>query len=138
MTVFFQLKISLVLHYTLVWFVSLKSWNNLTFHFSLYSLQRILDLTFGAGGHSKALLDTIPDCQIIALDRDPLAYGLAEELAEKRFAQFFFKFLAFDFLSVLRGQWPPTSKVFLSQILSITFILILEKEPVFSLLNVQC
>ena len=39
------------------------------------------------------------------------------------------------------GQWPPTSKDFLSQIWSIKFIfpiLILEKEPVFSLLSVQC
>ena len=37
------------------------------------------------------------------------------------------------------GQWPPTSKDLLSQMLSIYFpILILEKEPVFSLLNVQC
>ena len=31
------------------------------------------------------------------------------------------------------GQWPPTLKDFLSQIVSITFI-----YPVFSLLNVQC
>ena len=61
----------------------------------------------------------------------------------------FFVCLAFDFCRfcvVIRlfhprhnGQWPPTSKDFLSQILSITFIcfylhfiLILEKEPVCS------
>ena len=64
---------------------------------------------------------------------------------------FLWLFSAFDFCRfcvVFRffhprhnGQWPPTLKDFLSQILSITFyfpILILEKEPVFSLLNVKC
>ena len=64
----------------------------------------------------------------------------------------FLFFLAFDFCRfsvVIRffhpshnGQWPPSSKDFRSQILSITFIfliiLILEKEPVFSLFNVEC
>mgnify|MGYP006890633771 CR=1 FL=1 len=61
----------------------------------------------------------------------------------------FVLFFSVRLLSVLRGhsvfsprhkgQWPPTSKDFLSHILSITFhILILEKEPVFSILNVQC
>ena len=60
------------------------------------------------------------------------------------------KKLAFDFCRfcvVIRffipghnDQWPPNSKDFLSQTLSITFIfpvLILEKEPVFCILNVQ-
>ena len=66
------------------------------------------------------------------------------------FVCFLFLFLAFDFCwfcMVYRffhprhnDQWLPTSKDFLSQILSISLIfliLILEKEPVFSLLNVQ-
>lgn len=41
-------------------------------------------MTFGAGGHSRALLDSIPDCHIIALDRDPLAFSIAEDLAKNR------------------------------------------------------
>ena len=39
-------------------------------------------MTFGAGGHSKALLERIPGCHILALDRDPTANNLAQELAE--------------------------------------------------------
>ena len=50
----------------------------------LFVFQTILDMTFGAGGHTKALLDHLPDCQILALDRDPYAYQLAQTLAEER------------------------------------------------------
>ncbi|XP_053384756.1 probable methyltransferase-like protein 15 homolog isoform X2 [Mercenaria mercenaria] len=46
--------------------------------------QRLVDMTFGAGGHTKALLDSAPDCHVFALDRDPLAYKIACELAEQR------------------------------------------------------
>ena len=41
-------------------------------------------MTFGAGGHSKAFLDSLPDCQILALDRDPQAHKVAQSLAEER------------------------------------------------------
>lgn len=44
----------------------------------------VLDMTFGAGGHSRALLDHLPDCVVLALDRDPYAHKLAQELAEER------------------------------------------------------
>ena len=47
--------------------------------------QRIVDMTFGAGGHTKALLDNIPDCHIYTLDRDPLAYKIACDLAQERY-----------------------------------------------------
>ncbi|OQV16838.1 putative methyltransferase-like protein 15-like protein [Hypsibius exemplaris] len=39
-----------------------------------------LDMTFGAGGHSAALLETFPDCTIYALDRDPIARQYATAL----------------------------------------------------------
>ncbi|XP_039267213.2 12S rRNA N(4)-cytidine methyltransferase METTL15-like [Styela clava] len=43
----------------------------------------ILDMTFGAGGHTKAILENCPDCKIIALDRDPYANSLAQQLREE-------------------------------------------------------
>jgi len=39
-----------------------------------------LDMTFGAGGHSRAILDAA-DCKVYALDRDQQAHGIAEQLA---------------------------------------------------------
>lgn len=46
--------------------------------------KEIIDMTFGAGGHTRALLDNIPDSHIYALDRDPLAYKIACDLAVER------------------------------------------------------
>lgn len=43
----------------------------------------LLDMTFGGGGHTKALLDSTTDSHIFVLDRDPLAYSIACELAQK-------------------------------------------------------
>uniref|UniRef100_A0A6P7G1D4 Probable methyltransferase-like protein 15 homolog n=1 Tax=Diabrotica virgifera virgifera TaxID=50390 RepID=A0A6P7G1D4_DIAVI len=43
----------------------------------------IIDMTFGAGGHSRKLLECSPDIKLIALDRDPVAYGYADSLAEE-------------------------------------------------------
>ena len=40
---------------------------------------RILDGTLGLGGHSGALLAAHPDCEILGLDRDTEAMGLARE-----------------------------------------------------------
>ena len=39
-----------------------------------------LDGTFGAGGWSRALLEAAP-CRVVALDRDPAAIGIGQELA---------------------------------------------------------
>uniref|UniRef100_A0A669QQH4 12S rRNA N(4)-cytidine methyltransferase METTL15 n=1 Tax=Phasianus colchicus TaxID=9054 RepID=A0A669QQH4_PHACC len=44
--------------------------------------QRFLDMTFGAGGHSTALLEKASDITIYALDRDPTAYKIAQQLSE--------------------------------------------------------
>lgn len=42
----------------------------------------LLDMTFGAGGHSIAALKSTPDLKLIALDRDPVAYQYARDLCE--------------------------------------------------------
>lgn len=42
-----------------------------------------IDMTFGAGGHTRHLLDTNKSIKVIAVDRDPLAYRRAQELASE-------------------------------------------------------
>ncbi|NXE90563.1 MET15 protein, partial [Menura novaehollandiae] len=44
--------------------------------------QRFLDLTFGAGGHTRALLEKARDITVYALDRDPTAYKIAQQLSQ--------------------------------------------------------
>ncbi|XP_073320580.1 12S rRNA N4-methylcytidine (m4C) methyltransferase isoform X2 [Pagrus major] len=45
--------------------------------------QVVLDMTFGGGGHTKAILNTVPEVTVLALDRDPTAISLAEQLAKE-------------------------------------------------------
>lgn len=40
-------------------------------------------MTFGAGGHSEAILKNNPNSRIFAVDRDPVAFELAKELRVK-------------------------------------------------------
>lgn len=42
-----------------------------------------IDMTFGSGGHSTKILESVPDVTIYALDRDPAAYNLACDLEKK-------------------------------------------------------
>ncbi|XP_019506256.1 PREDICTED: probable methyltransferase-like protein 15 isoform X1 [Hipposideros armiger] len=44
--------------------------------------QIFLDMTFGSGGHTRAILQKESDVTIYALDRDPTAYAMAEQLSE--------------------------------------------------------
>ncbi|NWV18189.1 MET15 protein, partial [Origma solitaria] len=44
--------------------------------------QRFLDMTFGAGGHTTALLERASGITVYALDRDPTAYKIAQRLSE--------------------------------------------------------
>lgn len=48
-----------------------------------------VDATFGAGGYSRALLDTAP-CKVIAIDRDPGAQNFADALARDYPGHFLF------------------------------------------------
>lgn len=43
----------------------------------------ILDMTFGAAGHSRKILESAPNVKLIALDRDPIAIKHAEELSQE-------------------------------------------------------
>ncbi|XP_006883780.1 PREDICTED: probable methyltransferase-like protein 15 [Elephantulus edwardii] len=43
--------------------------------------QIFLDMTFGSGGHTKAILCKEPDIILYALDRDPTAYAIAKKLS---------------------------------------------------------
>lgn len=51
-------------------------------HLSPKPGQVFLDMTFGAGGHTKAILSQAPDISVFALDRDPVAYGIAQQVSE--------------------------------------------------------
>ncbi|XP_023211446.1 putative methyltransferase-like protein 15P1 [Centruroides sculpturatus] len=44
--------------------------------------QTYIDMTFGAGGHSKQILDCGKNIKLFALDRDPTAYREAKKMAE--------------------------------------------------------
>ena len=48
-----------------------------------HPLQIFVDMTFGAGGHTRALLKQGVDTQVYGLDRDPVAFNLAQRMAEK-------------------------------------------------------
>jgi len=39
-------------------------------------------MTFGAGGHTKCLLNYCPEITVYALDRDPLAFSMAQKLSK--------------------------------------------------------
>jgi 16S rRNA (cytosine1402-N4)-methyltransferase len=41
-----------------------------------------VDATFGAGGHTRAILETLPDVRVVALDADPGAIARGRALAE--------------------------------------------------------
>lgn len=45
--------------------------------------QTIIDMTFGAGGHSKKILEKCNNIKLIALDRDPLALEYAYKLRDR-------------------------------------------------------
>lgn len=60
-----------------------------------------VDVTFGGGGHSRAILDRLQGGRLLAFDQDPAAAQVASAIQDKRFtfiqanARFMHQFLAF-------------------------------------------
>ncbi|XP_078077144.1 12S rRNA N(4)-cytidine methyltransferase METTL15 isoform X1 [Mustelus asterias] len=57
-------------------------------HLSPKPGQIFLDMTFGAGGHTKMILSQASDISVFALDRDPVAYGIAKQISQEYHGQF--------------------------------------------------
>jgi len=45
--------------------------------------QTIIDMTFGAGGHTRRILESCPAVRVIALDRDPVAHEFAQGMSQQ-------------------------------------------------------
>ncbi|KAH8383844.1 hypothetical protein KR009_010862 [Drosophila setifemur] len=69
-----------------------------------------LDMTFGAGGHTRRLFEQCPEAKVYALDRDPVAHQLARELSEREEFQ--------GRLIPLLGRFSDIPKLFAEQGLS--------------------
>lgn len=54
----------------------------------LRSGAKVLDATFGGGGHTRAMLETSSDVSVIALDRDPAAQARSQALEDEFGARF--------------------------------------------------
>ncbi|NXR45415.1 MET15 protein, partial [Hippolais icterina] len=73
--------------------------------------QRFLDMTFGAGGHTTALLETASDITMYALDRDPTAYKIAQQLSKaypKQIQPLLGQFSQSEALLISSGVEPET------------------------------
>ncbi|KAM9372799.1 12S rRNA N(4)-cytidine methyltransferase METTL15 [Phaethornis superciliosus] len=73
--------------------------------------QLFLDMTFGAGGHTRALLEKAKDITVYALDRDPTAHKIAQQLSEsypKQIRALLGKFSQSENLLISSGVEPGT------------------------------
>nr|XP_015107523.1 probable methyltransferase-like protein 15 isoform X2 [Vicugna pacos] len=73
--------------------------------------QCFLDMTFGSGGHTKAILQKESDITLYALDRDPAAYAIAEQLSKfypKQIRAILGQFSEAEALLIKAGVQPET------------------------------
>ncbi|XP_025059136.1 probable methyltransferase-like protein 15 isoform X2 [Alligator sinensis] len=78
---------------------------------ALLSQVCFLDMTFGAGGHTVALLQKASDIKVYALDRDPAAYQIAQQLSDSypnQIRALLGKFTEAETLLVSSGVEPRT------------------------------
>ncbi|XP_077994793.1 12S rRNA N(4)-cytidine methyltransferase METTL15-like [Glandiceps talaboti] len=68
--------------------------------------QVFLDMTFGAGGHGKAILDACSNTTLYAMDRDPVAVDIATQLANDHYG---------DRLVPLEGKFSDLQQLLLSR-----------------------
>ena len=45
--------------------------------------QTFIDMTFGAGGHTRKILESSPNSKVICLDRDPTAHNIATDMSKE-------------------------------------------------------
>src|SRR6476619_7157335 len=57
--------------------------NEVIFYLSPKPLERYLDCTFGAGGYSRKILESIDNSQVIAIDQDPRVESIANEFKQE-------------------------------------------------------
>ncbi|KAM9816771.1 12S rRNA N(4)-cytidine methyltransferase METTL15 [Neosynchiropus ocellatus] len=57
--------------------------NEVLHYLAIQPGQVVLDMTFGGGGHTKAILGAHAEVTVLALDRDPAAIALAQQLEKK-------------------------------------------------------
>ena len=63
-------------------------------------LQVFVDMTFGAGGHTRRILQAAPKCKVYCLDRDPFAIEIAREMSEHKYV-----FISHSFFFVKIVSW---------------------------------
>ncbi|MSU49981.1 MAG: 16S rRNA (cytosine(1402)-N(4))-methyltransferase RsmH [Opitutus sp.] len=74
-------------------------WREVVAFFAFLRGGRILDGTFGGGGHARALLEADPGTSVAALDRDPAAAERAARMREEFGTRFEFRDLDFGRLA---------------------------------------
>ena len=58
--------------------------NETLYALDIQPLTTVIDMTFGAGGHTREILSNFDNCHVIALDCDEVAVQMAEKLSTEQ------------------------------------------------------
>lgn len=72
--------------------------------FALKGSEKVLDCTFGGGGHSRAFLEANLGVKVVAIDKDPEARERSEELTREFGERFEFHDMSFDELDKIQNE----------------------------------